>query len=273
MAFIAPGGKIALSFSICAKCGSTSFYAAFFESVYGYEFNATGPPWVQEWMKWPKSGRPAGSFLLYAGHIENSVISTWKHYHIYRDPIDRYISAFFSKFRCCDPQLDSSALGLNRSRCMKDNTNAKITYGIIKSLFEHSGTPVPASFEKKSERCLYFDEFVDLITRVTNPKELNIHVRPQWPIQTEKHPTHTWVGNISELSLELNPFFSELGLKPIEIKKRHETNRYNWRPSPLEIQRLCEFAAAEYAGFQLRLNPICVGIPPSNLDRRPKLSS
>ena len=252
MAFIAPGGKIALSFSICAKCGSTSFYAAFFESVYGYEFNATGPPWVQEWMKWPKSGRPAGSFLLYAGHIENSVISTWKHYHIYRDPIDRYISAFFSKFRCCDPQLDSSALGLNRSRCMKDNTNAKITYGFIKSLFEHSGTPVPASFEKKSERCLYFDEFVDLITRVTNPKELNIHVRPQWPIQTEKHPTHTWVGNISELSLELNPFFSELGLKPIEIKKRHETNRYNWRPSPLEIQRLCEFAAAEYAGFQLR---------------------
>ena len=99
MAFIAPGGKIALSFSICAKCGSTSFYAAFFESVYGYEFNATGPPWVQEWMKWPKSGRPAGSFLLYAGHIENSVISTWKHYHIYRDPIDRYISAFFSSRR------------------------------------------------------------------------------------------------------------------------------------------------------------------------------
>ena len=90
MAFIAPGGKIALSFSICPKCGSTSFYAAFFESVYGHEFNATRrPPWVHAWMKWPKSGRPAGSFLLYAGHIENSAIPTWNHYHVVRDPIDR----------------------------------------------------------------------------------------------------------------------------------------------------------------------------------------
>ena len=44
MAFIAPGGKIALSFSICDKCGSTSIYKAFFESVYGHEFNATGRP-------------------------------------------------------------------------------------------------------------------------------------------------------------------------------------------------------------------------------------
>ena len=44
MAFIAPGGKIALSFSICAKFGSTSIYKAFLESVYGHEFNATGRP-------------------------------------------------------------------------------------------------------------------------------------------------------------------------------------------------------------------------------------
>jgi len=268
MAFISSGGKIALSFSICAKCGSTSFYAAFFESVYGHKFNDTapGPPWVQQWIKWPKSGRPVGSSLLYAGHIENSAISMWNHYHVYRDPINRYMSAFFSKLCCCEPQRDSIASGLNRSRCMSDESD-KNTDRIIKSLFNHSGTPIPASFEKKNERCLYFDEFVDLITQVTYPKELDPHVRPQWPIQKEKHPTHTWVGNISELSLELNHLFPKLGLKPIEIKKEHQTtNRINWRPSPSEIQGLCEFAAAEYAGFLLPLNPICVGIPPSNLD-------
>ena len=121
--FIGREGFLILTFSICAKCGSTSLYGAIFEALYGYQYNLSGPPWVQDWMNWPQNGRPSGSLLLYAGHLENLTItasSTWHFYHIYRDPVDRYISAFFSKLRCCDPKrVRVSTSGLNRSSCMR----------------------------------------------------------------------------------------------------------------------------------------------------------
>ena len=43
LAFVAGGGNMVMSFSICAKCGSTSLYKAIFQAIYGYRYNISGP--------------------------------------------------------------------------------------------------------------------------------------------------------------------------------------------------------------------------------------
>lgn len=264
LTFIGREGFLILTFSICAKCGSTSLYRAIFEAIYGYQYNISGPPWVHDWMNWPQNGRPFGSLLLYAGHLENLTIasssSIWHYYHIYRDPVDRYISAFFSKLRCCDPQRVGVSNGLNRSRCMGDRNCGD---GIVKSLYYASGLSLPVSFEREQRICLYFDEYVDLMKKVTNPHELNPHIRPQWPFEgntRRKYRRRTWMGNISELTLELNSLPTKLGLRSITVQKTHKTNLTNWKPSPNAIESLCGIAAPEYAGLELPLNPLCSGV-------------
>lgn len=264
LTFVGREGNLFLTFSICAKCGSTSLYRAIFEAIYGYQYNLSGPPWVQDWMNWPQNGRPVGSLLLYAGHLENLTImpSSWHYYHVYRDPVDRYISAFFSKVRCCDPQRVRLSSELNRSKCMGD-----INFGdhIVKSLYYASGSLFPEHYhyEREQKICLYFDEFVDLMKKVTNSHELDPHIRPQRPFDEEirgKYKRRTWMGNISELALELNNLPSKFGLRPITVQKTHETKRSNWKPSSNAIQSLCDIAAPEYAGLEVPLNPLCSGL-------------
>ena len=264
--FIGREGFLILTFSICAKCGSTSLYGAIFEALYGYQYNLSGPPWVQDWMNWPQNGRPSGSLLLYAGHLENLTItasSTWHFYHIYRDPVDRYISAFFSKVRCCDPKrVGVSTSGLNRSSCMRDKNDYDIgtNDAIIKSLYYAAGSLLPV---REEGMCLYFDEYVELMKKVTNPHELNPHIRPQWPIEgntRRKYNRTTWMGNISELTLELNSLPTKYGLRLITIQKTHETNRKTWKPSLNAIESLCGIAAPEYSGLGLPMNPLCLGM-------------
>ena len=262
LTFIGREGFFPLTFSICLKCGSTSLYKAIFEAIYGYQYNISGPPWVHDWMNWPQNGRPIGSLLLYAGHLENltSMPSIWHYYHVYRDPVDRYISAFFSKLRCCDPQRVGVSSGLNRSRCMNDTNCGD---GLVKSLYNASGSPFPVSFEREQRICLHFDEYVDLMKKVKNPHKLNRHIRPQWPLEgntRRKYKRRIWMGNISELALELNSLPSNLGLRPITIQKAHETIRTNWEPSLNAIQSLCGIAASEYSALELPLNPLCSGL-------------
>ena len=94
---ITSAGANAVSFSICAKCGSTSLFHSLFKAVYGTTYadinkirntNQKGP-WVQQWWKWPESGRPDGSLLMYAGHLQTYPGITWMHFHVYRDPVRR----------------------------------------------------------------------------------------------------------------------------------------------------------------------------------------
>lgn len=265
LTFVGREGSSFLTFSICAKCGSTSLYRAIFEAIYGYQYNISGPPWVHDWMNWPKDGRPMGSLLLYAGHLENLTVlsSRWHYYYIHRDPVDRYISAFFSKLRCCDSQRVGIFSDLNRSRCMGDTNCGD---GIVKSLYYASGSPFPENFEREQRICLYFDEYVELMKKVANPHKLNPHIRPQWPLQGKtkgRYKRRIWMGNISELALELNglsSISSKFGLRPITIQKTHETNRSNWKPSANAVKSLCGIAAPEYAGLELPLNPRCSGL-------------
>ena len=125
---VGPEDTSAVSFSICAKCGSTSLFNALYTAVYGTPFKNVNksagppkPPWVHAWTKWPKSGRPEGSMLMYAGHLRGYPRIEWLHFHVYRDPVERYISTYFSKLRCCGAELPGVAPSAqNRTVCAQD---------------------------------------------------------------------------------------------------------------------------------------------------------
>lgn len=70
---------------------------ALYHHLFHKEFPSTGPPWIHEWKKWPY---PATKIISNQPHESATKrITVWA----IRDPIDRYLSAFYSKIACCNP--------------------------------------------------------------------------------------------------------------------------------------------------------------------------
>ena len=92
------------SFSVCtcAKCGSTSLFLALYELISGTNYQKTGPPWVQNFVKWDFP------------NVKASATPGKLHLIITRDPVERYVSAFHSKVKCCSD---------NQTSCYKDRND------------------------------------------------------------------------------------------------------------------------------------------------------
>lgn len=255
LAYIAPGGEAAISFSTCAKCGSTSMYRALFEAMYGRPFGNHGPPWVQRWTSWPKQDDsfPKGAKLVHAGFLENTDIP-WHHYQVVRDPVDRYISAYFSKVRCCGPEIPGECVTSvpKRSSCDKDGpTDEK---ALSSSMLRNSDTK-PFVGMGNGHQCFYFEEYAHLLRTARHPMNLNAHVKPQHMEKSERDML-VWTGTIAELERAVQHLV-KYGLHPITISKTHVSDRGNWTASPKALEDLCAVAAPEYARFGLPASPLC----------------
>ena len=138
------------SFSVCtcAKCGSTSLFMTLYALISGSKNTRQGPPWIHEFVKW---NFPNVSSSTYPGKL---------HLIMTRDPVERYVSAFHSKVKCCRD---------NRTSCYKDRGD-----DFVPSLATLAGGA--------RRNCLTFDEYVNALERVQKANKessLNAHFQPQ----------------------------------------------------------------------------------------------
>ena len=257
---ITSAGANAVSFSICAKCGSTSLFHSLFKAVYGTTYdeinkirNTNPKGWVQQWWKWPESGRPDGSLLMYAGHLQTYPGITWMHFHVYRDPVDRYISSYFSKLRCCGDLPWEVLNPQNRTICASDSSGF---HYVGPSLTDATGTAdVPP--------CFYFEEYANLLDtarRLNASYGLDEHIRPQYLPRGRFHRMVS-AGTISDVVISIKDL-TGLGLRKIEgyLGHDHRTkNKASFKPSPAALKVLCSASLPEYTWFKLPMSPQCAG--------------
>ena len=79
-----------LSICSCAKCGSSMLSHALFFMVMGTRWSHQGKPWVHDYANWNVS------------NVTDSNAPGSLHIIVHRDPVERYISAYHSKLKCCE---------------------------------------------------------------------------------------------------------------------------------------------------------------------------
>ena len=122
------------SFSVCtcAKCGSTSLYMTLYALISGSTYHYSGPPYVHDFVHWNFQG------------VTNSPHPGKLHLIMSRDPVERYVSAFHSKVKCCSD---------NKTSCYKD-----VNDHFVPSLTSLANIP--------QKNCLTFDEYVTALEKV-----------------------------------------------------------------------------------------------------------
>ena len=146
--FLFTGNNLSLSVCICAKCGSTSLFFALYQMISGNAFPRTGPPWVHDFRDWQFA------------NVTDSPNPGDLHLVVTRDPVDRYVSAFHSKIKCCDDNVTS---------CYQDRS-------------DHLGPPLARLAGAPPRPCMSYDEYVHALTAVHRKglqPYLNPHFKPQ----------------------------------------------------------------------------------------------
>ena len=280
------GGSAAVAFEVCAKCGSTSLFDAVYAAVFGKSFKRNiKPPWVQNWQAWPKVGLPQGSMVVGIQQADKALHerpgANKVYFQVTRDPVDRYISAFHSKLKCCKDGIDHGNPSANQSNprraCANDCKDGVCTR--LGSLVRKAG---PASAAMAALPCLYFDEFATLLQRVHHLKNQYTMTDTHFRAQRVEIPAGWmgWVGTIQEVGNALNGL-KHLGLHPIVMKKTHESERVvwvdkpgdkkadkkahrkahteaqPWNPTNFGLGILCKLAETEYAelGYNVSAGP------------------
>jgi hypothetical protein len=253
-AYVAPGGAGAFAFSACAKCGSTSLFNAVYTGLYGKRFglDGPGPPWVQNWEKWPSEGRPEGSLMVSAEALQNKAPTIPKiFFQVVRDPVERYISSFHSKVKCCWRNNTSSP---ERKICADDYADVP---KVVQSIRRLADSDMPAG-----NPCLFFDEFATLMETIHSKgmqydADLNQHVRAQTLLFEPGWVR--WAGTVQDLGMAMHGL-RNYGLHPINMKHFHGSGRANWNSTWAQrtetghipaLETLCKLAQAEYAALSM----------------------
>ncbi len=147
--FYYSGSAGSLSICACEKCGTTSLFSSLYLALTNTTFRYSSHPRriVQDFAKW---GVPS---------VKNSTSPGDVHIIVYRDPVERYISAYYSKIRC-------DADGKRGFQDKEDTVPSSIT----------------RLLGEKGRVCMYFDEYVSALERVSArglQARLNGHVQPQ----------------------------------------------------------------------------------------------
>lgn len=121
-----------LSVCTCAKCGSSSLFQTLYALISGSRWHRSGPPYVHEYVKW--------NFP----NVTSSPVPGKLHLIMTRDPVERYVSAFHSKVKCCSD---------NRTSCYQDRNDHFVPQ-----------LAILAGIAPKN--CLTFDEYVNVLERV-----------------------------------------------------------------------------------------------------------
>lgn len=180
----------------------------------------------------------------------SSRIGLW----VTRDPLERYVSAFHSKVKCCD--VGSGSTDLSSQPCMDDKLDAK---GVIGNLMRLGGNNTKLS-------CLSFSDYVDklrLVHEAGVEAKLDAHLRPQQLVcgdLSEKMPTIAGsVDFISEVVRGLNGFgLAPMPQAPVVLHRRKGKFNNHFQPEEADVRALCAVAAKEYASLNMSLPNWCL---------------
>lgn len=199
----------------CAKCGSSSVFRALYESIYGEKYHGHKLHKFNAWPEMPDAriDRPT--------RVSQKVDEV---YQINRDPLDRYISSFHSKIKCCP---------LSTKKCFPDRDRF---IGPLLKLARMSN--------KNNPECLNFDEYTQVLQRIhENGDEalINEHFSPQKPCSDMKKVMYgppAILENIDASTYALN--------RPLKMATTHVTKRTGFSPSDESLRRLCDISGDEY---------------------------
>jgi hypothetical protein len=264
--YTSPQTNKSLSLCICAKCGSTSIFEALHRSILGRPFPAPPKrtsrrpplgPFVQRFHAWGADG------------VTRADTPGDVHFHVVRDPIERYVSAFHSKLRCCP--------GVGDRPCMKDEFDPRV--GSLLRLVGNSS----------KRRCLHFADYALALraaSRMGLQAELDGHYLPQTlscprydsssgllvvegdaqqlaaAVDRVSEPDRPLVlrGNVSVVApaLERLPGYGFKG-GPLAIHAAHGTERLetSYRRTPFVWRALCEVSRPEYRRLELPMPREC----------------
>jgi len=228
--FLFHSGDKSFSMCTCAKCGSSSTYSILLFLVTGQQ-------------GCPPNG--CASIHDYAGWGFPNVSSTGSHspgkLHImvYRDPVERLISAFHSKVKCCANTTQP---------CFDDTRDTFGTQSILKC---NHWSPAPQVGERS---CLSFREYANALASCHAKglrRNLNAHFLPQDVACPPKLHAPTLMVPINKTS-SLWPALRNFGLHrppPSLFRPGHSTSQAAKAAYPLEpgaVKQLRAISAPEY---------------------------
>lgn len=217
---------------------------ALYQGIVGHPYNHTGRPYVHEWWKWH-----GGKSNLLSEHPKPRTPrqhGLW----VIRDPLERYVSAYHSKVKCCASRIPPLR------PCMDDTHDAE---ALVRDLLQLNGnaTKLP---------CLPFRDFVDqlhLSHTIGLAGILNPHFKPQDLHCGDLEGTMpTYTGNIDSVSTALRNL-DGFGLAPmpdvpLHLHQSKNTTKHSFQPSWDDVCALCGVAASEYAAMKLPLPAYCL---------------
>lgn len=178
------------------------------------------------------------------------------HVWVVRDPVDRYISAWHSKVKCCGNKTSVGFLGVP---CYQDVAGH---YGT--KLREQTNRLEGVS--ETQSRCMFFAEYVDAIVEMhaqNRAHELNSHWKPQHMACPPAEPAGsvpTYVNTVQEIGgflRGLQNFGFKTSGTEISVERTHITPRGDWEPQSEAVQKLCLVSAPEYVATGLPISPFC----------------
>ena len=174
------GAHHSFSFCTCAKCGSTTAMRTLYYMV-------TGRYWAKTWGSHTATSTPPVQRVEFWA-LKNVTVSITPgdlHIIVWRDPIQRYLSAFHSKVKCCigkDMKWKSCySDSLERARFNSSSwNNPSATIASVRQC-GHGIVPPPPD-EPWIPQCLNFSSYVRGLKRCHAKGkrfELNQHILPQ----------------------------------------------------------------------------------------------
>ena len=244
--YTAPDNRSSLSLCVPFKSGSTTVLNSLYVAVTGKASRAN----VFDVSERPLAMIPRTSVSALPGML---------HISIHRDPIDRLMSSFHSKVRCCP--------GTRRS-CAADNRFGDRARA--SSLLRLNGN-------RSHVECLTLPEFTQQLERVHdngNANLLDLHFRPQHLdcFYSRSDPASPRVPILSVDCAAMSPVFASLTgfgfKKTMAVQQLHTVDRSGYDGlDGASYSRLCKVVGAEYAALGRKLPEACAGPRAMQLSR------
>ena len=231
----------------CAKCGSSSMFTSVYNSIPTND-------------KIPKKELPHFSiFNMDTWGIKRiiqakpgiSYVKDITFFHMYRDPIDRYISAYHSKLKCCNENEFEL-----RSACYQDTGFDDLH----RNLMQLAYMPDRSYYNI----CFTFREYVNLlsIAKTTgNRARLNEHFLPQDLTCADfdkRIKKDDFQGNITTIAEAFKKFdWKKVDMEPVIVTHLHSTSRHDWNADNDSLQILCQTTKKEYDYFRIPQPSFC----------------
>ena len=199
------------TFSVCtcAKCGSTSLYLMLYSAITGNHYPNKTNVSLHDIAGWALENVTASAAY---GDV---------HFIMTRDPVERYLSAFFSKIQCCADK---------KSGCFND-ANDDVP---VKSMLRLASKP--------SKACMTFAEYNHVLAQLharNMQHYMNEHVMPQHLACPHPISTPTFVFDVSKAGQFLNSLHG-YGLHRVHFPHAHRSSRWGRTLNTTLLQALAE---------------------------------